>query len=99
MAEMNYDVTAWGEVKADVYAGEPCGSKHEKFIEMSCQDDMESTTEKEINICSSRWPVGTKITIETPLCPSCETDAELQNEDGKCECGFDWKIWAEEQYS
>lgn len=92
--EVNYDVTAWGEVKADIYAGE----QHEKFIEMSCQGDMESTDENEIHICSSRWPVGTKIKIETPLCPTCETDAELQDENGKCECGFDWRVWAEEQY-
>lgn len=95
-----YNTTAWGEVKADVYAGDPIGSKHEKYIEMSCEGDMESTREEEISICSSRWPAGTKILIEVPICPKCEDlDAEYQDKNGKCECGFDWKAWAEEQYS
>ncbi|KZN58914.1 hypothetical protein N473_26215 [Pseudoalteromonas luteoviolacea CPMOR-1] len=99
MSDIEYDTSAWGEVKADIYAGEPCGSKHEKYIEMSCRDDMGSVNEKDIIICSSIWPVGTKISIEIPLCPECETDAKLQDKAGKCECGFDWKTWAEEQYS
>ena len=100
MAKIDYDLTSWGEVKADVYAGEPSGSKHEKYIEISTQGDMGSESEKEITICAKRWPVGTKIRIETPLCPECDADAELQDENGLCECGgFDWKLWAEEQYS
>jgi hypothetical protein len=93
MAERVYNTSAWGEVKADVY------DDHKPYIEMSCEGDMGSTREDDVNIDSKRWPPGTKILIETPCCPECETDAELADDNGKCECGLDWKIWAEEQYS
>ena len=33
MSDLEYDTSAWGEIKADVYAGEPCGSKPEKYID------------------------------------------------------------------
>ncbi|WP_289992113.1 hypothetical protein [Photorhabdus laumondii] len=98
ISKISYKTTAWGEVKADVYSGEKC-DEHKPFIEMFCDGDMESDTTNEITFDSKRWPVGTKIRIEVPCCPECNFDAEFQDESGKCECGFDWKNWAEGQYS
>ena len=95
---MEYHVVASGEVKADVYCGESC-DQHEPYIEAQCEGDMDSEKMKDFSFDAKRWPVGTKISIEVPRCPGCEMDAEFQDKHGKCECGFDWKNWADEQYS
>ncbi|EMT5674089.1 hypothetical protein [Morganella morganii] len=98
MSETTYKAASWGEVKADVYSGESC-NEHRPFIEMLCDGDMESCIEDEVTFRASRWPVGTKITVEVPCCPTCGLDAEYQDKAGRCECGFDWKEWAENKYS
>lgn len=67
---------------------------------MYCEGDMDSSGPMdEISFDKKRWPVGAKITVEVPCCPNCHLDAEFADDKGKCECGFDWKNWAEEQYS
>ncbi|WP_416778178.1 hypothetical protein ACNFJN_08285 [Xenorhabdus budapestensis] len=96
ISDITYKIASWGEVKADVYS-EIC-DEH-KFIEISCDGDMESDTAEKITFDVKRWPVGTKITVSVPCCPTCGLDAEFQDSAGKCECGFDWRDWAEEQYS
>lgn len=101
MSEIEYNVVSGAEIKADVYAGENC-DQHEPYIEAWCEGDMGSEEMDEITFDSKRWPVGTKLQVHVPRCPNsdCDADAELQDENGKCtECGFDWKNWAEEQYS
>ncbi len=47
------------------------------------------------------FPAGTKIVITVPLCPECEAPADLGHfaESKKCDCGFDWKEWTENEYS
>lgn len=101
MSETIVYAVSWGVVKANVYAGDNC-DQHEPYIEMYCEGDMESSGPmNEICFDKNRWPVGTKITFHVPCCPNpeCDLDAEFQDEHGKCECGFDWKNWAEEKYS
>ena len=99
MSEINYNTTAWGEVKVDVYAGENC-DQHRPYIEACCEGDMDSEQMDDFSFDAKRWPPGTKIRIEVPCCPKCEHDAEFADENGICQCGeFDWKNWAEEQYS
>lgn len=99
--EIEYNVVSGVEVKSDVYAGENC-DQHRTYLESWCEGDMDTLTSKEFILDSKRWPVGTKLIVQVPMCPNqdCYVDAESQNENGKCtECGFDWVNWAEEQYS
>ncbi|PHM45890.1 hypothetical protein Xmau_00281 [Xenorhabdus mauleonii] len=93
--DIKYKTASWGEVRVDVYASD----ERKSFIEIYCDGDMESDTADKIAFDVKRWPVGTKITVEVPCCPTCGLDAEFQDGAGKCECDFDWKNWAEEQYS
>ncbi|MDE9448783.1 hypothetical protein KKJ04_25585, partial [Xenorhabdus bovienii] len=65
--DIKYKTASWGEVKADVYASD----EHKSFIEISCDGDMESDTADKITFDVKRWPVGTKITVEVPCCPTC----------------------------
>ncbi|EGQ7810338.1 hypothetical protein I6Y99_004381 [Vibrio parahaemolyticus] len=101
MKDIEYNVISGVEVKADVYAGEN-GDQHESYLESWCEGDMDTSTSKEFSFDSKRWPVGTKLQVMVPMCPGedCHVDADHQDKNGKCtECGFDWKVWAEEQYS
>ena len=95
---MNYNITASGEVKVDIYCGENC-DQHEHYIEAQCEGDMDSEKMEDFSFDAKRWPAGTRILIQVPLCPDCEMDAEYQDDEGKCECGFDWKYWIECEYS
>ncbi|MGF1905330.1 hypothetical protein [Aliivibrio salmonicida] len=99
--EIKYNVVAGAEVKADVYSGENC-DEHKPYIEAWTEGDEGTETMEELGFHSKRWPVGTVIKIEVPCCPApdCLANAEMQDDKGKCtECGFDWKNWADEQYS
>ncbi len=100
MSETQYRTTVWGEVKAYVYSGDNC-DQHERYIEASAEGDMSSEQMDAFGFDASRFPAGTKFRIEVPVCPNvdCGLDAEFQDADGKCECGFDWKNWSEEKYS
>lgn len=98
--EIKYNQALWGEVKVDCYVGEKC-DEHERYIECFCDGDMDSESSSDFCFDSKRWPAGTRLQILVPECPNdeCDLDAEFQNADGKCECGFDWKEWEAYQYS
>ncbi|EKO3439427.1 hypothetical protein NTE19_003319 [Vibrio fluvialis] len=98
MSELTYNVVASAEFKVDVYDGENC-DQHKPYIETWCDGDMETEKLDRISLDVSSYPPGTRIKIEVPNCPNCHLDADHQNDEKKCECGFDWKIWAEERYS
>lgn len=101
MKEIDYNVISEVEVKVDVYSGENC-DQHEPYLESWNEGDMEPLTGEEFTFNSKRWPVGTKLKVMVPVCPTegCNVDAEFQDKEGKCsECGFDWVDWAERQYS
>ncbi|EGQ7854350.1 hypothetical protein IBP95_003863 [Vibrio vulnificus] len=100
MKQMQYKAVVWGQVKANVYAGENC-DQHERYIEAFADGDMDSANIKAFGFSASRFPAGTKFVIQVPVCPNeqCHLDAEFQSAEGKCECGFDWKNWTENKYS
>jgi hypothetical protein len=99
--DIRYNIIAGVEVKADVYSGENC-DETEPYLECWCEGDMDTDTAKEFSFDAKRWPIGTKLIVQVPVCPNidCVADAEFQDEEGKCtECGFDWDNWIGEQYS
>lgn len=98
---MDYNIVAGVEVKVDVYGGDNC-DEHTPYLESWCEGDIDTVLGDRFTFDSKRWPVGTKMVVQVPMCPNpdCHVDAEYQNEDGKCtECGFDWVNWIEEKYS
>lgn len=99
------------EVKVDCYSGENC-DQHRKYFDMYCDGDMEGgeNGEDQIVIDLAQLPPGAKITVQYPVCPECGTAREdsMQFVEGvykivghpdMCQCGFDWKNWAEEEYA
>ena len=50
-----------------------------------------------IEFLAENFPPGTKIEVSIPICPECDTPAELNELD--CDCGFDWESWTLDIYS
>lgn len=81
------------ELKVDCYGGESC-EEHVPYWWMYADGDMDSDTSRgPIALDPKAFPPGTKVTVEIPVCPECDCHPE------NCQCGFDWKQWAEEQYA
>lgn len=75
--------------------------EHEPMWEGSADGDMGSDTDKSpIILKPSDFPPGTKVVVSEPLCPKCGECFENCMVRGRPgDCDFDWKNWAEEQYS
>lgn len=85
------------ERTAYVYGGES-DEEHEPRWAIHAEGDRDNVVDKEpLILRCEQFPAGTVVTVEVPVCPECGLDAELceANED----CGFDWKQWAEDEYS
>jgi len=79
-------------LKLDLYnmEGEEFKPKPNWHCYMSGDMSGEEGLEK-LDLAATTFPTGTRVTIEFPLCPSCDQEEEL------CECGFDWgKHWGDE---
>ena len=96
---MNYQEVEWVEMKPDIYGGDPCGSEHTPRFEACADGDMGSETSDRVEYFANLLPAGAKITVSVPCCPNnCGLSAQHAIND-ICPCDFDWKKWAEEQYS
>lgn len=107
----DYHTIMQTEVKADVYGGPNC-DEVSTYFNTYCDGDMQDDDHTDdIIIQVKDLPPGAKITVEYPCCPSCGIPRgdvlelkpggvrEIVGHENMCECGFDWKIWVEEQYS
>lgn len=97
MNSIKYRTVAWAEMKPDCYGGFEC----DEIVPMwdSYWDgDMDSdhSTDPLILDCT-RFPAGTKVTIEMPCCPECGQDVEMCKLDESC--SFDWEQWTLDRYS
>ena len=83
------------ELKLDCYQGNNC-DETEPYWRTYAEGDkegMDSNFKESLELSPEAFPAGTKIIVSIPVCPECEMDCEL------CDCGFDWKGWAENKYS
>lgn len=106
--------TIWAEVKVDCYNGEECRN-HRNVFDIHSQGDMDSDEIEVITFDASQFPPGTKLVISEPACPECqeiptrsrEKEHVDTSEDGvkihdyiwRCGCDFNWRDFAENQYS
>jgi hypothetical protein len=78
------------ERRVDVYGGDSC-EEHIPRWWMYAEGDKDSDESREpLTLRPENFPAGTLVTVEIPVCPDCGTDAQM------CDCGFDWKKWAED---
>ena len=100
MKELEYKAIAWIEMKPDVYSGDNLDEVKAQWSSYFDGDKDGESGMETFDLVASRYPAGTKITIEVPMCPEedCELDAEWAK-NGICPCGFDWNEWVEGEYS
>lgn len=109
----NLHRSMWAEMKPDIYSGKSC-EQHKPQWETSADGDRESSTVDIIQLDSETFPPGTKVVVSEPFCPNClmvpqrSTDRDTfksdQGEDvteyrWSCECDFDWRKFANSEYS
>ncbi len=98
------------ELKLDVYCGENC-NKAEPQWDTYCDGDMDGDISNDPIIMSPlHFPPGTKVLVMVPECPDChlprmssggqnECGETIVTHESKCECGFDWHLWEQNEYS
>lgn len=89
------------EQSPDVYDGPNCDQHRARWVG-SAEGDMDGDGEisDTIALSAATFPPGTRVAISVPLCPDCGESADVANDQTeKCECGFDWKAWANDRYS
>lgn len=97
MTDMNYYTAQSTYMEPDVYAGDTCDQVRPRWVAYIEKEGRCDVGEL-IELNAKTFPAGTRILIQIPDCPECTTSADLAS-DGKCECGFDWDQWTQEQYS
>ena len=96
--KLEYRTIDAAEMKPDLYAGESCDNYRPTWV-VSIPKQGEERLSGNLELDPHHYPAGTRILIEVPVCPDCDLDAEYKDINGKCECGFDWTAWANNQYS
>jgi hypothetical protein len=92
-AELKMRQTMWAELKVDCYDGPNC-DQHRPYWDGYAEGDKQGgPIGNTITLSAMTFPAGTKVKIFVPACPQCNETSET------CECGFDWRKWAEEQYA
>jgi hypothetical protein len=95
--KLQYRTVQQAEMSPDIYDGPNCDSVRPRWV-----SDVEKEGPVEIsgniNLDPAAFPPGTRVLIQVPECLSCGLDAEFAK-NGKCECGFDWHAWRDNQYS
>lgn len=99
--KIQYQEAMWAEQKPDCYDGP---TFDQLKGEWSCYCDGDKQGEdglEELGLKASTFPYGTKVVVSFPICPTsdCDLNAGFANDDGKCQCGFDWNEWAYGQYA
>ena len=94
---MNFRTIQEARMEPDLYAGNLCDEVRPRWMSY---DEKEGQTEIDGNIelDPSTFPPGTRILIQVPECPECGLNAEFATS-GKCDCGFNWNAWRDNQYS
>lgn len=94
---LNYQEIAWAERRVDCYDGPNC-DQHRALWRAHFDGDMDSEDMyRDLPLDPKQFPAGTKVVIMVPVCPNCDQQVEMCEQDKGCD--FDWKAWAEGQYS
>lgn len=97
---MEYRETMRAVQAPDIYDGPNC-DRHRPRWSGSAEGDMdgEGPIGPTLKLAAKTFPPGTKVTIEEPVCPECHmVPTRWPRRGWKCECDFDWKSWAEDEF-
>ncbi len=100
MTQMKMVEVDRARMEPDVYDGPNLDRHRPRWIISIPKQGDEDMGEKLI-LNAENFPPGTQVIIQEPLCPKCEEVYEncMDRGGGDLACDFDWKKWAEGQYS
>ena len=99
MSEIEMADYMWAEQQPDCYAGETCDQQKARWYFSAVGDKDSSHDSDPIVLDPSNFPPGTKVVVSLPSCPDCGSPImSLGTPAEPCECGFDWKEWADGMY-
>lgn len=100
LEKLTYIETMWFEMKPDIYGGDSVDEHIPMWNGYAVGDKQDDTTEESLIFDPKDFPPGTKIVITEPECPKCgEVYENCMVRGFETACDFDWKEWAEDQYS
>jgi hypothetical protein len=106
--------TMWADMKPDCYGGKSCEQIVPKWSCYAEGDKDGEGGVALLSYHPILFPPGTKIVVSQPVCPTCNevpsrsmNPVEITGEGGdkwqeykwSCDCDFDWREWAIDQYS
>ena len=94
-------VTKWVQIaraerKVYCYGGDSCEEHVPQWWAYFEGDKDSDQSNQPLTLNPEHFKAGTKVTIESPVCPICE---EIPENCEAMKCRFDWKKWAEDQYA
>lgn len=113
ITQAEFRETMWAEMKPDCYGGKHCNELRPRW-EAYAEGDKDEDTTDTIDLAASTFPPGTKIVVSEPVCPICDSTPSrslkqetFHDEDGNeiteytwtCQCNFDWRTHALNEYS
>lgn len=102
---MEFRETMRAQQAPDVYDGPECNQHRPRWIGAAEGDkDGDGPIGETLELAAKTFPPGTKVSVSEPVCPRCHEVPALMNLPGQsgqweCGCDFDWKNWAEEEFS
>lgn len=100
-----FNETMWFTMRPDMYGGENCDEMVPNWHCYAAGDKDADDQTTPLILDPSSFPPGTKITVEEPACPQCGETRHIDPRptpprfDSKCECGFDWDAWVQNEFS
>jgi len=90
-------------MEPDCYDGDDCEDLRPRW-NAGVEKEGDCSLGDQLTFLAKHFPPGTRIVIETPICPNCDESADMNTpiEFGRewpdCDCGFSWSNWAREEY-
>lgn len=92
---MKYRETMSAVQAPDVYDGPNCNRHRPQWVG-SADGEIGQT----LKLSARTFPPGTQVVVSEPCCPHCdEVPSWYPRKGWRCGCDFDWKAFAEDEFS
>ena len=104
MADIKRRETQYAVMHPDIYSGKTCDQVKPQWSGAAEGDkNGYEYIDHTITLSAKTFPPGTRVSIHEPECPKCGQCRERNYPDdgfeARCDCGFDWDLWVQEQFA
>lgn len=107
--------TMWAEMKPNTYSGDSCEEHKPGWYAFAAGDRESEEGLETLDLHAATFPPGTKVVVMEPVCPNCgevpgrsiepveitgkESGDKFKEFTWSCGCDFNWREWANREYS